>query len=190
MIGLKRKFKYNGEEYTFPTDTTPIENSSNAISSGAVFTLLQNLASLIGVRIVPTPANNGTDLVTSGGIYKFVNDAITGKASYDVNSNHLSTLLRQNVIHKFDTTYTRPESNKDVSKTTYANFDNQIKNVVGGTYFDNNTKQLIYVKSRSEGTSTVKYTYYVEEPQKFILYYDLEHNTLCYWNGSSLVNVN
>jgi hypothetical protein len=64
-----------------------------------------------------------------------------------------------------------------------------MKNLVNCTYFDKTDNNFIYIKSRVESGNKVTYTYFIEEPQINVLYYDLTNNTLCYWNGSTLVNI-
>lgn len=189
MKYLKNKIKLNGEEYQFAIDSMPIENSSNPITSGAVFNLLQNISQLIGLKTVTIPTMNSNDLITSGGVYKYFVENLKDKASFNPGSLHLQTPIRQNVIYNFKESFTRPESGKSVAINTISEYDQLMKNLVNCTYFDKTDNNFIYIKSRVESGNKVTYTYFIEEPQINVLYYDLTNNTLCYWNGSTLVNI-
>jgi hypothetical protein len=101
----------------------PIENSSNPITSGAVFNLLQNISQLIGLKTVTIPTMNSNDLITSGGVYKYFVENLKDKASFNPGSLHLQTPIRQNVIYNFKESFTRPESGKSVAINTISEYD-------------------------------------------------------------------
>lgn len=168
MKELQNKFVYNNETYELPVDDSPKENSSNPVSSKGIYAWVKGLVDFVGKTLTNIISYGNQNAITSGAVY----DALQSKANYDTGSLHLNTATRQSVIKKI--------------------VDSQVGTtglVEGTTIF---AKSYQTTSTSSANTNKFIYYYkgivYVEAPQKYNLYYDLETKSFYYWDGSSLIS--
>lgn len=73
---IKNKLAYNGTVYKFKTDTAPVRNSVNPISSGAIYDIVDRLQGVIDREVAPqisgAEMQQSEALVTVGALIRYL----------------------------------------------------------------------------------------------------------------------
>ena len=109
-------------------DTTPTENSTNAITSGAVYTALQNAGGGSSITVDSTITQGGTNPVEGGAIYTALDDKADKSDTYTKTEIDTALGSKQGTL-TFDTTPTADSSNPITSGGVYTAFQNIGENI-------------------------------------------------------------